>query len=133
MKKAQPVTLNGEALYEGLNAAYTGGNIGYYSNSIAKVFHFTDWKNISPEEKETALRIVKLLCMENNFCIDMAKTLYMPKRPEHIHALISTYTQKKLPHFFQYAKGKTESQTEPRSQSFVDQLDQMIKYRPMRL
>lgn len=133
MKKAHPVTLTGETIYEGLNAAYTGGNIGYYSNSIAKIFHFTDWKHISPEEKKHALRIIKLLCMENNFCIDMAKTLYMPERPEQIHTLISAYTQKKLPHFFQYAKGKTESQTESPTQSFVDQLDQMVKYRPIRL
>lgn len=133
MKKAHPVKLTPESVYDGLNAAYTGGNIGYYSNSISKIYHFTDWKHISAQEKKEVLQIIKLLCMENNFCIDMAKTLYMPERPAHIHALINTYTKKKLPHFFQYAKGKIDGQTECPSGSFVDQLDQHITYRPIRL
>lgn len=133
MKKAHPVKLTPESVYDGLNAAYTGGNIGYYSNSIAKIYHFTDWKHISAQEKKEVLQIIKLLCMENNFCIDMAKTLYMPERPAHIHALINAYTKKKLPHFFRYAKGKIDGQTEHPSESFVDQLDQRITYRPIRL
>lgn len=133
MKKAQPTALTSDALYRGLNAAYTGGNIGYYSNSIAKVFNYTDWSHATASKKEEALNVIKLLCMENNFCIDMAKTLYMPKRPPHINDLIQAYTKKKLPHFFQYAKGKTADQTEPNCQSLIDKLENKITYKPIRL
>lgn len=133
MKKARPAPLTPELLYEGINAAYRGGNIGRYSNSISKIFNFVDWSRASKEKKQEALNVIKLLCMENNFCIDMAKTQYMPDRPREIDALIRTYTSQKLPHFFLYAKDKTENQVEPGGGSFVDRLETCIRYRPIRL
>lgn len=133
MKKANPVPLNSSALYEGLNAAYRGGNIGYYSNSISKIFNAVDWNHISSAKKQEALHVIRLLCMENNFCIDMAKTLYMPTRPKEVHTLISQYIKGKLPHFFLYAKDKSESQVESISSSLVDRLEEHIRYRPIRL
>lgn len=133
MKKANPVLLNSSALYEGLNAAYRGGNIGYYSNSISKIFNAVDWNHISSVKKQEALHVIRLLCMENNFCIDMAKTLYMPTRPKEVHTLISQYIKGKLPHFFLYAKDKSESQVESISSSLVDRLEEHIRYRPIRL
>ncbi|MDD4805031.1 MAG: hypothetical protein PHN69_07890 [Candidatus Pacebacteria bacterium] len=63
MKKADPVILNGETIFKGLNAAYTGGNIGAYSNAISKIWNS---ENVTPE----ALDVIKLLVMENNFTID---------------------------------------------------------------
>ena len=63
MKKAEPVNLNWDTIYSGLNAAYTGGNIGAYSNAISKIWNS---KNVTPE----ALDVIKLLVMENNFTID---------------------------------------------------------------
>ena len=133
MKKARPAPLDPDALYSGISAAYRGGNIGYYSNSISKIFHSVDWNHVTEQEKNEALRVVKLLCMENNFCIDMAKTQYMPVRPKDINTLIRSYTKGKLPHFFLYAKDKTESQVEPAGLSFVDGLEKSIRYRPIRL
>ena len=63
MRKADPVTLNSEQIYIGLNAAYTGGNIGTISNDITKI-----WNNGNINEE--SLMVIKLLCAENNFVID---------------------------------------------------------------
>jgi len=38
MRKAEPKLLNNKSIYEGLNAAFVGGNIGIYSNNISKIF-----------------------------------------------------------------------------------------------
>lgn len=64
--------------------------------------------------------------MENNFVIDYAKTLYKPVRPEKVAKQIAKFTQKKLPHFFVYAKDKMESQVEERNQSFVNKLYDIV-------
>ncbi len=133
MKKARPVPLSREVLYDGISAAYRGGNIGRYSNSISKIFNSVDWAHVTEEKKEEALLVIKLLCMENNFCIDMAKTQYMPDRPKETDALIRAYTKGRLPHFFLYAKDKTEDQVEPPGTGFVDRLEEQIRYRPIRL
>jgi len=66
MQKAEPVQLNGNSIFDGLNAAYTGGNIGAYSNAISKIWNSCD-------VTEDALKAIKLLVMENNFTIDYAK------------------------------------------------------------
>lgn len=119
MKKAGAQLITKESIYDGLISAFTHSNIGIYSNSISKI------KN-SPEflgaNKEEALRAIKLLTCENNFCIDAAKTLYMPVRPKEDQALLSRYTSVKLPHFFKYAKGKNDSQVLPPNNSIVNRL-----------
>ncbi len=99
MKKSNPVIFNDEELYNGLYAAYTGGNIGEISNTITKIWNKDDFCIDD-------LSIIKILCMENNYVIDYAKTLYKPKRPEHIDSIIKEYQNLKLPHFFKYAKDK---------------------------
>lgn len=60
MKKAKPEIINNKSIYKGLKAAYTGGNIGMFSNNITKIWNS---ENIN-------LEAIKLLCMENNFVID---------------------------------------------------------------
>ena len=78
MKKAEPVTLTSQSIYNGLNAAFTGGNIGAISNDITKIWNSG---NVGSDE----LDVIKLLCMENNFVIDYAKTpLYKPVRPKEV-------------------------------------------------
>lgn len=126
MRKASPVQLNNETIYNGLNAAFVGGNIGIYSNNISKIWNSEVFISGSDEERKEALDIIKLLCMENNFVIDYAKTLYKPERPKHIHEKILAFTRNKLPHFFKYAKDKLEDQIEKTNGSFVNQLDNMI-------
>lgn len=99
MKKAPSQNLNSKSIYDGLEMAYKNTTIGVYSNNITKVWN----------SKEPNLDVVKLLCLESNFSIDSAKTLFFLKRPENEDNLISRYTKSKLPHFFIYAKDKKTS------------------------
>ena len=116
MAKAEDEQITNTAIFNGLQAAYTGGNIGVISNNISKMWNSSVIK----------IEAIKWLCMENNFTIDYAKTLYKPKRPPHIHEQISTYTAKKVPHFFYYAKDKTVEGIEIINQSVVNQLQALI-------
>lgn len=126
MRKAESAPLTNEAIYNGLNAAFSGGNIGIYSNNISKIWNSDVFVHGDEDEKRNAIDIVKLLCMENNYVIDYAKTLYKPERPKHIDEKITAFTNEKLPHFFVYAKDKNSNQVVERNQSFVNKLDKMI-------
>jgi hypothetical protein len=119
MRKADPVILTNNAIYDGLNAAYTGGNIGVISNDITKIWN-------SGKITDDKLKAIKLLCMENNFTIDYAKTLYKPQRPKDAKQLITKYTKNKVPYFFIYAKDKEIDQVEPINDSLVNKLDKII-------
>lgn len=125
MKKAKPVFLDSTAIYRGILAAYSGGNIGDISNNITKI-----WNRDVVGMAE--LDAVRILCMENNFTIDYAKTLYKPIRPEPVDKWLSQYTRSKVPYFFIYAKDKTLSQVEPSGSRFMDSLDWRVKNTPMR-
>ncbi|WP_029518055.1 hypothetical protein [Paenibacillus polymyxa] len=116
MAKAQAELINSESIYLGLNAAYTGGNIGIISNDITKIWNSN---NID-------LDVIKILCMENNFTIDYAKTLYKPLRPTHIKEKILTHTKTKAPHFFIYAKDKSENRVEISNDSAMNRLSDLI-------
>lgn len=59
MAKAEPAQIDSTALFNGMVAAWTGGNIGVISNHITKI-----WQMDKPDEDA-----VKILCMENNFVI----------------------------------------------------------------
>ena len=120
MKKAESIQITSQAKYDGLVAAFVGGNIGNYSNDISKIWN-------SGEISDEALMCVKWLCLENNFTIDYAKTLYKPTRPEYVQNTITKYTKRKLPHYFVYAKGKTNEQVEEPVNSLVDNLSTKIK------
>jgi hypothetical protein len=126
MKKASPVQLNNQTIYDGLNAAFVGGNIGIYSNNISKTWNSDVFINGTEKEKQEAIDLIKLLCMENNFVIDYAKTLYKPERPKQIHEKITAFTKGNVPHFFVYAKDKLDSQVEDVNDSFVNKLNYKI-------
>lgn len=117
MKKANGHNLSNKTFYEGMMNAYSGGNIGIYSNDISKVLNSD---NVNWD-------VIKYLCMENNFVIDYAKTLYKPKRPSTINNLIKKYTKNKTPYFFKYAKDKNDNQVEKINQSTVNKLNNIIK------
>lgn len=70
MKKAEPTPINNQTIYKGLNAAFIHGNIGVYSNNISKIFNSDVFVHGTDQEREEALKCIKLLCMENNFVID---------------------------------------------------------------
>ncbi|MFC0903838.1 hypothetical protein ACFHWD_03920 [Clostridium sp. MT-14] len=120
MKKAEPTKINSNTIYKGLISAYKGGNIGMISNNITKIWNSNDG------DLEEKLKVIKWLCMENNFTIDYAKTLYKPVRPKKIDKIIKKYTSKKVPHFFIYAKDKNKSQVEQITNNTMDKLENII-------
>jgi hypothetical protein len=132
MKKAKPVLLNTSTIYDGLNAAYSGGNIGDYSNDISKIWNSDVFISGSEEERAEALNVIKLLCMENNFVIDYAKTLYKPTRPDNIDILIKKHTKGKVPHFFIYAKDKKINQVENINKSLVNSFEDEFVNSPLK-
>lgn len=120
MAKAEPRQVTPLAIYESMIAAYVGGNIGVISNDITKIYN-------APGEAD--LDVVKLLCMENNFTIDYAKTLYKPTRPDHADKAIRELTKSKVPYFFMEAKGKTVHQVTSRTGSSVNRLRDVVPVR----
>lgn len=119
MKKANPVQLTPDNIYQGLVAAFKYGKIGIYSNSAAKI-----WGKGNIDDN--ALTALKLLVAESNWSIDAAKCLYMPERPEQAGELIQQATQGKLPHYFKYAKDKDDKQVEPPNNSTMNRICQSI-------
>ena len=77
MKKAEPRPLNNAAIYDGLHAAFVGGNIGIYSNNISKIWNSEVFVNGTHEEQCDAIDVIRLLCMENNFVIDELCSRFM--------------------------------------------------------
>ena len=126
MKKASPVQLSNATIYDGLNAAFTGSNIGQYSNNISKIWNSEVFVSGSEEEKQQAIDVIKLLVMENNFVIDRAKTLYMPERPKFVRELVTAFTKENVPHFFKFAKDKEEWQVSEINNCFVNRLNSII-------
>lgn len=116
MAKAGSETIDNEKIYEGLITAYTGGNIGTISNDISKVWN----------SEKIDLNVIKWLCMDNNFVIDYAKTLYKPTKPEHVKNFIAAYTKSKVPHFFIYAKNKQADEVAEVNNSIVNRLEKRI-------
>lgn len=131
MRKAEPTELNNKNIYAGLNAAFTGGNIGIYSNNISKIWNDDVFVDGNDEEKQEAIECVKRLCCQNNFVIDFAKTLYKPEFPHEINEQISKFTNAKLPAFFEFAKDKERSQVKNRNQSFVNKIYDRIPNKPI--
>lgn len=124
MAKAGQMQITKQQIYDGLIAAYTGGNIGMISNDITKI-----WNDMSSDKVD--IDAIKILCMNNNFSIDYAKTLYKPVMPDNIKVRISALTRAKTPHFFIYAKGKTKTQVENWNTSVVNRLECIIPNKRM--
>lgn len=119
MAKAGATQLCASAYYDGMIAAYTGGDIGQKSNDVTKLWNED---NVSIED----INNIKILCMEGNFCVDYAKTLYKPNRPVAVDKVLRGKTRKKVPFFFQEVKDKKEGQVEPINESTVNRLRRLI-------
>lgn len=63
MAKAGQMHIDNMKIYDGLQAAYSGGNIGEISNTITKIWN-------SGEMTQDKLDVIKWLCFENNATID---------------------------------------------------------------
>lgn len=126
MKKASSSILDNKVIYRGLELAFTGSNIGQFSNNITKIWNSDIFINGNAQEKLDAIDMVKITCMLNNHCIDYAKTLYMPTIPSHIEKKMKLYVGSKVPHFFKYAKDREENKVSNINDSFVNKLDNII-------
>ena len=115
MAKAEAEIINTENLHRSLIMAYKA-NIGEISNNITKIWNSDDIN----------IDVIKWLCMENNFTIDYAKTLFMPVRPKSVKKEINKYIRGKVPHFFVYAKDKDQSRVEMLNGSVVNRLENII-------
>lgn len=131
MKQSTPKKLTPQSIYDGLVAAFTGAPIGTDSNDITKIWNSDVFLSKDTKAKQEALDCIKLLCMENNFHIDYAKTLYKPIRPKEKEAAILAYTKGKLPAFFTYAKDKAPSQITAVNLSFVNRIFDFIPNPPI--
>ncbi|ULO09653.1 hypothetical protein H1230_13280 [Paenibacillus sp. 19GGS1-52] len=127
MATAEARIINNNSIFEGLSEAFKGsGKIGIYSNAISKL-----WNSENPN-----LKVIKWLVMENNFSIDQAKTLYMPKRPDDVNEEImealgvkqknGKIVNYKLPRFFKFAKDKSDDEVELKNNSVVNRLMDII-------
>ena len=130
MKKANAEEINYQNIYNGLQLAFTGGKIGGISNDITKI-----WNSGQIDDK--ALNAVRWLCMETNFTIDYAKTLFKPTRPEEVDKILKEYGRDKVPHFFYYAKDKKMHQVEDINNSTINKIVKEIKdpktmFRPLK-
>lgn len=121
LKKAKDDVINNENLYNGMIAAYSGGNIGEVSNSISKI-----WNN--GNITKTELRAISYLTLWNNCVIDYAKTLWLAEKSEEMKVFLKQYTNKKLPHFFVYIKDKdkSEKQVEKPNNSVINRLKYLV-------
>ncbi len=132
MASAKVVQINRDEMYEGMIRAFTGGNIGRVSNSITKIWNSRVFIDGSDEERENALNAIKWLCLENNFVIDYAKTLYKPVRPDSVNDIITGYTAAKLPAFFTWAKGVDAGNLLIANESTVNRIRRMIPRKRIR-
>ncbi len=117
MASASADAIDNKKLFEGLTLAFVSGNIGEISNDITKIENSAnvDWD------------MVKILCAENNYVIDYAKTLYKPQRPKEVDAKIRKLTNSKVPYFFKFAKDKADHQIESINASTVNRLHDVVK------
>lgn len=122
MGKAPAVKINSKKIYESLTFAYTKCNIGIISNMISKIWNKG---NITSED----LKLIKILTAYNNFVIDGAKTLLVPKIPKRIQEQIDATSNSLLPNFFLYAKDKKDKQVCKHNESTVNRIKNIIKRR----
>jgi len=119
MGSAEPEIIDNTRIYDSLLLAFKA-NIGEVSNNITKIFN---------SEKEIDLDVVKWLTAENNYIIDYAKTLYMPKRPEEVEEKIKNSIKGKVPYFFIEAKNKDKDNVSNITKSTVNRLRKVIPNR----
>jgi hypothetical protein len=116
MGKASAKPITNQACYDGMIQAYKGGKIGIISNDITKIWN----------REDVDYEAVQVLCAKGNFAIDAAKTLYEPEIPKDVADKVNPLTNCKVPHFFIYAKDKYPSQVEPKNNSVVNRLEDII-------
>ncbi|SHK41907.1 hypothetical protein [Desulforamulus aeronauticus] len=95
MGVAKPQEINSDNIYTSLVSAFKYGNIGEYSNKLTRLWNSNEYD----------IEMIKVICTINNFSIDAAKTLLMPKIKGDMNKKINDVDKKiKLPYFFRFVK-----------------------------
>ena len=131
MHKAEKENITPESRYKGLSVAFTGGNIGVISNNISKIKSSSEI--LIPEKHNEAMNCLKWNCLISNETIDFAKCLYKSSPPKEVANILKKYANRKLPHFFIYAKDKAENQVESLTDCIVDRIFKLYPYNSFKI
>ncbi|MFT8316634.1 MAG: hypothetical protein ABF651_00005 [Sporolactobacillus sp.] len=113
MFSSDPQIIDSKVIGENLKVAYSQ-NIGIISNAISKIMN----------SENPDMDAVRLLTAKNNFTIDFAKTLQQIELPDETKKYLNNKI--KLPHFFIYAKDKTNNQVNEVNESTVNRIEKII-------
>ena len=94
---------------------YEKSNIGKVSNTLTNIWSKNNCNELGDE--------IKKLCAYNNWIIDSAKKLELPKLPKNIKQLMNN---KNYPYFFQFAKNKEKSECRPIGNGVIDRICKSI-------
>jgi len=86
MGVAKPKLINPDNIYDSLRIAFDYGNIGKYSNKLTTIWN----------SEHISIDAVKAIVAENNFSIDAAKTLIMPKPVGEMVMIIADSVKRKI-------------------------------------
>ena len=107
--------INSNNTYKSLKFVYEKSNIGKVSNTLTNIW--------SKDDCEKNKDNIKKLCAYNNWIIDSAKKLELPKLPKDIKLLMNNKT---YPYFFQFAKNKNKSECRPMGNGVIDRICKSI-------
>lgn len=107
--------INNTNTYNSLKFVYEKSNIGKVSNTLTNIW--------SKESNANNVDNIKMLCAYNNWIIDSAKKLELPKLPRHIKQLMNNKT---YPYFFQFAKNKKKSECRNIGNGVMDRICKSI-------
>lgn len=118
MGKASPQIIDDKNIYKSLTKAFKFNNIGKFSNKLTVM-----WNGDNPNSK---LKTIAQITALNNFTIDGAKTLLVPKVPDDIENDMKE-SNGKLPYFFQFAKDRDSSEVAEINNSTVNRICKKIE------
>lgn len=122
MKKADPMEVNQNNIYECLKRSFENSQIGLISNALTKHLNGAG---------EPDLNFVRVMTAYNNFCIDHPKSQYMPVLKEEYQQRfdeLSDDNQTLFPYFFQYAKGKDSKYCEEYQEDEKSNVNRISNY-----
>lgn len=107
--------INSINTYNSLKFVYEKSNIGKVSNTLTNIW--------SKDDSNNNMDNIKKLCAYNNWIIDSAKKLELPKLPKNIRTLMNNKT---YPYFFQFAKNKKKSECRNIGNGVIDRICKSI-------
>lgn len=107
--------INSTNTYNSLKFVYEKSNIGKVSNTLTNIW--------SKDDSNKNMDNIKKLCAYNNWIIDSAKKLELPKLPKNIRTLMNNKT---YPYFFQFAKNKKKNECRNIGNGVIDRICKSI-------